>query len=593
MNVKFIFPPFSRTSLNGPYLAPFMLSAILNSKKIKSEAVDLNIQMIHKLLSKNVISNILKTKIEAADRQFLELYLKRNKLRYFIWNSAGLISFLGILRKHCFPSPGNISECFSKKNTHHKIISGIYRQLIIENELHHADIVGISIAFPEQFAEAVLLSKHIRKLNKSCRIVAGGCQINMMDEKDIEFISKQGIFDVTAKGNFDQEITGLIRSISKNKYKKIIHAQNEKCCSTDKFPKVDFGDTEKYFLPLTLPVLVSKGCWWGKCVFCDYRRLNEHYSVRTPEDVFADISFIQLKKPEALLYLISDAVSPAWYKKLCKMAIQENQKINTWSYMIHSGKLDKPFFKLLAQAGVQKITFGTENTIGRVLSSMNKNFSFDIIARNLKDAAASGISNSVNIIPDFPGTTYEEAKKNILQLNEISGSVSILNIQPFVLNSGTEISKKPDEFHIHIRGDAGNLKRGFHGLGFSDRKGMKPAQKKEILDELTRLSGRIHARPILNKIFISLNNESLLYFNPIVFSDTHNKHLLFNLFHNSVHPITKWERAIFRELFCTRGDRISLADLSSLFHQYYKGYKTSFSGWFIKLVSNFIISDIK
>ena len=135
------------------------------------------------------------------------------------------------------------------------------------------------------------------------------------------------------------------------------------------------------------------------------------YLVRDAKKIYREIVTLRMRYPEANIVLISDGISPSLYLQLCRLAIKNGIKINTWSYMLHSEQLTDSFFATLRKAGVSFIDFGSESTCNRILDLMRKPAHRETILDNFVLARKHGIACTMNVIIDFPSITYEECQQ--------------------------------------------------------------------------------------------------------------------------------------------------------------------------------------
>ncbi|ANQ17348.1 B12-binding domain-containing radical SAM protein [Vibrio natriegens] len=504
--VSLIFPPFSESALHGPHLAIPLLRGYLEIKNTITYSHDLNIQTINKLIErnsiitiKNIIKNLETTEEKVKFNKAIDLFLKKDINLILNANSNPLKTFLGMIRNLLFPLPDSLDDCINNNLIRNKLSSDIYTSLIDEVLSNHPSVICFTVAFSEQLLEAIELAKIIREKNKNVEIWIGGSQINLLEKIQIETIKYSGFFDRVSIGNGEQNIYRMLedkRSIENSILK------ND--CKIYLSPKLDPEDINidinpifednlcSYFRPLSLPVLVTKGCYWGKCTFCDYPRLSNlgelRYISKKPKLVFDEIKRLNSKFNPDQINLISDAVPPNWYKKLCTLAIDDNFKLNTWSYMMHHKSLDNSYFSLLSKAGVKAINFGTESMIDRVLDVMRKQANSSEISSNLQSAYNNEISVVCNVIPDYPTISRKEAYDNFLNFYLNRKFIDSINPQMFDLTAGSEVSKKPSLFGLELNTDA-YLKssHGYHSMDYSRRDELKKTDREILKKAFFRL----------------------------------------------------------------------------------------------------------
>ena len=79
---------------------------------------------------------------------------------------------------------------------------------------------------------------------------------------------------------------------------------------------LDGYDFSKYFAPeIILPFQSSRGCYWGKCSFCD-QDFGQNFNVKNVEKLTDE--FIELKEKYGIKYFefIDESVSPAYLSEL-------------------------------------------------------------------------------------------------------------------------------------------------------------------------------------------------------------------------------------------------------------------------------------
>ncbi|HDH97201.1 MAG TPA: radical SAM protein, partial [Proteobacteria bacterium] len=121
-------------------------------------------------------------------------------------------------------------------------------------------------------------------------------------------------------------------------------------------------------MPPRLPFLSSRGCI-GKCSFCMDHYIAGRFRHRSPENAVAELKH-HIERYKVFDFSFNDLLcngNPKALERLAKKIIDENLRINWWSYaMIHKG-MTYELFKTLRRSGCVNIDFGMEAASNKVL----------------------------------------------------------------------------------------------------------------------------------------------------------------------------------------------------------------------------------
>ena len=137
------------------------------------------------------------------------------------------------------------------------------------------DVVGFSVAFGDQLPQAIELARWVKELLPGSRILLGGSQVNLLQEVQQRALADSRIFDSVMLGNGETAILYAVNMDRTHGVKSgLLRSPQLKEAHLADLPMPRFLDVDLYFPPLTIPVPATKGCFWGKCAFCDYVRLS-------------------------------------------------------------------------------------------------------------------------------------------------------------------------------------------------------------------------------------------------------------------------------------------------------------------------------
>ena len=254
-------------------------------------------------------------------------------------------------------------------------------------------------------------------------------------------------------------------------------------------PEFDVAELNSYLKPVYLPVYVSKGCYWGKCKFCDYTKLytpgqakTHAWAVFRPVDTLvADIKEVTDRHGVDRVFLISDAISPKYYRQLSESVIASGLEVEFLSYCRVEKTYDLAFFQLLHRAGVRHLIFGVEATDDRILKLIDKGNTVHDVRRSIRYATVAGINVIFNLIPDYPTITLDEVERTLGFIRDNIDFIYRLNCHFFNLSANSSIVDEADEHGITVEKDRYvQTNHGVHSLGFTREAGLTPAEAARV-----------------------------------------------------------------------------------------------------------------
>lgn len=504
-----IFPPFVETALRGPHLGAGLLAGTLLEAGIEATVLDLNIRLVRALFAPETAEQICDAAMQSA-RPALSareigalVWFKRAAASGWIDQHPPTISYaLRVIRRVLYPVPSRLEDCLDAP-ARRSIADDLYEELLKDALASNPSAIGISVAFSEQLNEALAIGRIVRNLSPRTPILFGGSQINLLQPSQIELLAGSGLIDEILTTNGELAIVDLVRSASRRESARVTTSRALSPPDLQDLPHPNFDEIGLYLRPLTIPVLATKGCYWGKCSFCDYVRLSDlgsaRYLARPVAEVLNEIAAVERRFAPERIMLVSDAVPPGWYRQLATRAVELGIELKTWSYMMHHDHLDRAYFDLLATAGVAGINFGTESTNSRILRLMRKQASVDAIRRNLRDAHDCGLTVISNVIADYPTTTFDEAIEVVRDFEALAPHIDVLNPSLFDLTAGTPAAADPTCHGLNVPKSAyQRSSHGYHSLEFDGRVELTTEQRLVLRACYDRLAGAIRLRNRVN-----------------------------------------------------------------------------------------------
>jgi len=207
------------------------------------------------------------------------------------------------------------------------------------------------------------------------------------------------------------------------------------------------------FFP-TLPVELSRGCWWQKrsdgsnltgCAFCNLNLQWSGYRAKPSSQVIHEIDQLS-DKHQSLSIAMTDNVLPSKTAVEMFAGLPSLKKdLRLFAEIRADTCLDE--LKTMKQAGVHEVQVGIEALSTRLLRKLHKGTSAIQNLEIMKHCEALGIHNRSNLIVYFPGSDDQDVAET-LRVLEFAAAYRPLKVVPFWLGLGSPVWRQPQNFGI-------------------------------------------------------------------------------------------------------------------------------------------------
>jgi len=218
-------------------------------------------------------------------------------------------------------------------------------------------------------------------------------------------------------------------------------------------PDFDGLPLEKYFLPTkVLPYLATRGCYWGRCEFCDHGEgYTAGYRTKKIQEIIDEIKHLKDKYGAKHFHFTDESYPPALFRKLSRGLIDSKMDIIWTTHMrFEKSLLDSQIWQDARDSGCRYLHFGYESGNERVLKLMDKATTTEIITQHLQMSADAGIWNHCMGFFGFPGETKEEAWDSVQFLEANKQHVHSLGFGTFDLSKHTPVAKDPGRWGVTV-----------------------------------------------------------------------------------------------------------------------------------------------
>ena len=216
-------------------------------------------------------------------------------------------------------------------------------------------------------------------------------------------------------------------------------------------PDFDGLPLDKYFVPTKiLPYLATRGCYWGRCEFCDHGEgYTAGYRTKKIQDILAEVTYLRDKYGSRHFHFTDESYPPALFRKLTRGLIESNMGIAWTTHMrFEKSLLEDQVWQDAKASGCKYLHFGYESGNERVLKLMDKATTTEIMTKHLKYTAEAGIWNHCMGFFGFPGETREEAWSSVEFLEQNKNYVHSLGFGTFDLGRHNPVAKHPEKFGV-------------------------------------------------------------------------------------------------------------------------------------------------
>jgi hypothetical protein len=216
-------------------------------------------------------------------------------------------------------------------------------------------------------------------------------------------------------------------------------------------PDFDGLPLEKYFVPTrTLPYLATRGCYWGRCEFCDHGEgYTAGYRSKKIQDVLGEIKYLRDKYGAKHFHFTDESYPPALFRKLARGLVESRMNIFWTTHMrFEKSLLEHAVWQDAKESGCRYLHFGYESGVERVLQLMDKATTTEVMTKHLKYTAEAGIWNHCMGFFGFPGETREEAWQSVQFLEQNRNHVHSLGFGTFDLGRHNPVAKHPEKWGV-------------------------------------------------------------------------------------------------------------------------------------------------
>lgn len=327
------------------------------------------------------------------------------------------------------------------------------------------DVAGVSIVGISQIIPGLTLASLLKKKYPHLHIVLGGPIFSVNAGQlagRTEFFEEFCHSIITFEGEepLHQLLTSLKEGKNLSQNPNLIYLDGDEVKINSQRVELRFEDVpgptfdglpmDKYLSPYPiLPVLQSRGCYWGKCTFCTHSYVYGHrYGKQRTEAMVDELDALSKKYDTKYFTWSDEAVSPHSLNDVSEAILERGLDVRSLCLLKFEKVMDGDLFKKMKDAGFIFLMFGLESANDRILALIDKGATQEIERQALRHSADAGIWNHCFLFFGFPTETREEARETIDFLRDNTDAIHSFGPGVFLLNRDSSCYQFPEKFSI-------------------------------------------------------------------------------------------------------------------------------------------------
>ena len=345
----------------------------------------------------------------------------------------------------------------------------VCRQLVLPAvSKHQPDVVGVSIGTQMQLLAGLTFCRMIKQVFPNIHITVGGNIITRLQEelpKHERFFTE--IFDTAVMYEGEHALLWLLEALDGRRAMAAVpnliyrdeagihvnpEIQTEKMTALP-LPDFDGFPLDSYFVPVRiLPYLATRGCYWGRCTFCDHGQgYFDQYRGLQAQQVVQQVKALKERYGAEHFLFADESYPPALLKKVTQLLVDQRVGIRWTTLIRFEESLNDPeIWRVMKESGCCTLYYGMESANERVLNLMDKHVKKSVIEKNLKLGSDAGIWNHVMAFYGFPGETRDEAEETRTFLLDNKQNIHSVELFYFVAYRHTPMVRSPEKFGMTI-----------------------------------------------------------------------------------------------------------------------------------------------
>ncbi len=342
------------------------------------------------------------------------------------------------------------------------IFAAYYENKIQEILDKNCGFIAVSINSSSQIIPGLTLTYMLKKRTNAHINIGGNFFGRIADElqKHTEFFDLfadsvsveegEGPIVELAKYYNDQIPIEMVPNFMYMKDGKVVQNSKMKPIKLDAMHNMNLDDykLDKYFAPeIVMPFQSSRGCYWGKCSFCD-QDFGQNFNIKNINKVISEFKEFKEKYNISKFEFIDESVSPVYMKEFSEKLLDENIDINYFCDARLETAFSPEILNKAYEAGLRMIMWGLESGSDKVMEMINKGIDLDKRFDILKASKEALIWNFAFIFFGFPSETRDDALQTVYMLIKYKDIIHSYGRSVFTMGRHAKLAEEPEKYGI-------------------------------------------------------------------------------------------------------------------------------------------------
>ncbi|MEN8140535.1 MAG: RiPP maturation radical SAM C-methyltransferase [Thermodesulfobacteriota bacterium] len=197
--------------------------------------------------------------------------------------------------------------------------------------------------------------------------------------------------------------------------------------------------------PPVLPLEFSRGCWWGKCSFCNLNVQWHGYRYKKAEQMYGELTTLR-RRYRCLDFTFTDNALPV----RDSLTLLDRCAAEPPDYRFFAeirASQSGPELARLRRGGLARVQVGIEGFSTSLLKRFNKGMRVIDNLAIMRDAVACGVELAGNLIVNFPGSSAAEVAESLENI-DFAFPFQPLTSASFFLGAGSPVDCQPADYGI-------------------------------------------------------------------------------------------------------------------------------------------------
>jgi radical SAM superfamily enzyme YgiQ (UPF0313 family) len=371
------------------------------------------------------------------------------------------------LQSYISATPVDSSRSLLKtvRDPHHNIFLDIYRRGVMADiKREKPDIVGISIPSMPQMLAGMTLGYLIKEAGLPCHVTVGGPHISMLRDELPKVPAIFSLFDSAVVFDGEVPLLRLAEALAGkgdlSHVPNLVYKEGDQIRVTARKPPEKIKDLplpdfrglplDRYLAPhLVLPLLTARGCYFGKCAFCNVGYGEpESFSQLRAEQLAQQMLELQKTYGIRHIFFSDEAITPRNLRDLSPILAGLDAPLH-WGGCVRFEKvISQELLGSMSRGGCRMILFGLESASEAIIDHMVKGTELEHMSRILKESSQAGIWNHTFFFFGFPGESLEDAQETVNFLYAHKYNINSAALGTFLMERYSPAHRFPSTYKV-------------------------------------------------------------------------------------------------------------------------------------------------